>query len=57
MHCFTTNDPTNINDAIRRGFLFCALESDISYVRAGVKNALGGVVGWKPGDIGEKQDL
>jgi len=57
MHCFTADDPTNINDAIRRGFLFCALETDLNYLRAGVKSTLGIVEGWKPGDIGEKQDL
>jgi 2-keto-3-deoxy-L-rhamnonate aldolase RhmA len=54
MHCFTTPGPTNINEAIERGFLWCALNADTTYLRNGVKAAFNTVKGWKPGEIGEE---
>ena len=57
MHCFTTPGPTNINEAIERGFLFCALNSDTMYLRNGVNAAFDHVKGWKPGQQGEEVDV
>jgi 2-keto-3-deoxy-L-rhamnonate aldolase RhmA len=50
MHCFTVPGPTNINEAIERGFRFCALESDVSFLNLSIRNALSNLRGWKPGD-------
>jgi hypothetical protein len=52
MHCFTMPGPTNINEALERGFLFCAVNSDTAYIRNGVNAAIGSINGWKPGDMG-----
>jgi 4-hydroxy-2-oxoheptanedioate aldolase len=53
MHCFVTQDATDINDAIRRGFRFCALDTDLGYLSRSVKTTIGYVKGWKPGEGGE----
>jgi len=47
MHCQTTPGPTNINEAIERGFKFCAISSDVGFLRAGASDAINGVVGWE----------
>ncbi len=57
MHCFVTQDATDINDAIKRGFQFCALDTDIGYLTKAVKNTLGYVKGWKSGDAGDVPDV
>ena len=57
MHCFTTPGPTNINEAIDRGFLFCAVNSDTAYLRNGVNAAHAHIKGWKPGQAGEEVEL
>ena len=36
----------NINEAIERGFRFCALESDINFLTLSVKNSLANLKGW-----------
>jgi len=53
MHCFVTQDATDINDAIKRGFRFCALDTDLGYLTRSVKTTIGYVKGWKPGGTGE----
>jgi 2-keto-3-deoxy-L-rhamnonate aldolase RhmA len=53
MHCFTNPDTTHINDAIKRGFQFCALDTDMGYLTRVVKSTLASVQGWKPGSAGE----
>jgi 4-hydroxy-2-oxoheptanedioate aldolase len=57
MHCFTTPGPTNINEAINRGFLYCAVNSDTSFIRNGVEAAYHKIKKWKPGDFGEEVAL
>ena len=57
MHCFTTPGPTNINEALERGFLFCAVNSDTAYIRNGVNAAIGSIKGWKPGETGDEVHL
>jgi 2-keto-3-deoxy-L-rhamnonate aldolase RhmA len=57
MHCFTTPGPTNINNAINRGFLFCAVNSDTAYLRNGVSSAFDQINGWKPGQVGEEVEI
>jgi 2-keto-3-deoxy-L-rhamnonate aldolase RhmA len=47
MHCFTTPGPTNINDAIERGFRFCAVDTDITFLRSAASEALKSIRGWK----------
>lgn len=47
MHCTTGLGPTNINDAIHRGFRFCAVDSDVSFLRAAASDALNGIRCWK----------
>jgi 2-keto-3-deoxy-L-rhamnonate aldolase RhmA len=47
MHCQTTPGPTNINEAIERGFRFCAISSDVGFLRAAASDAINGVVGWE----------
>jgi 2-keto-3-deoxy-L-rhamnonate aldolase RhmA len=47
MHCQTTPGPTNINEAIKRGFQFCAISSDVGFLRAAASNAIDGVRGWE----------
>jgi 2-keto-3-deoxy-L-rhamnonate aldolase RhmA len=47
MHCFTAPGPTNINEAIERGFRFCAVNSDISFLRNGANSALEYIKGWE----------
>jgi hypothetical protein len=53
MHCFVTQDATDINDAIKRGFRFCALDTDLGYLSRSVKSTISYVKGWKPGEGGE----
>jgi 2-keto-3-deoxy-L-rhamnonate aldolase RhmA len=57
MHCFLRPGSTNINNAIERGFRYCALESETSFLRQGVKAAFEKVKGWKPGQIGKEVDV
>ena len=57
MHCFTTSGPTNINEALDRGFLFCAVNSDTAYLRNGVNDAYNHIKGWKSGDLGEEVEI
>lgn len=47
MHCFSRPGSTNINEAIERGFQFCALNSDVGFLTSGVMDALKQVRGWK----------
>lgn len=47
MHCWLTPGPTNINEALRRGFKFCALSTDVLYLTDGAKSAIDSVQGWK----------
>jgi 2-keto-3-deoxy-L-rhamnonate aldolase RhmA len=53
MHCQTAPGPTNINEAIERGFKFCAISSDIGFLRAAAIDAINNVKGWKTSDTGE----
>ena len=46
MHCSSRPGTTNINEAIKRGFRFCALDNDAQFLTTGVKTALDQVVGW-----------
>lgn len=55
MHCQTTPGPTNINEAIERGFKFCAISSDIGLLRAAASDAIKNVIGWK--HIEETEDI
>jgi 2-keto-3-deoxy-L-rhamnonate aldolase RhmA len=57
MHCATGPGPTNINDAITRGFLFCAVDSDVTFLRAAASDALKGIVGWKHREAAEESEL
>ena len=50
MHCQTTQGPTNINKAIERGFKFCAISSDVGFLRAAVAKAINSVKDWKASD-------
>jgi len=53
MHCQTTPGPTNINNAIEQGFKFCAISSDVGFLRAAVTDAINGVKGWKASEVDE----
>ena len=53
MHCNFKSGPTNINEAIKRGFLWCAVDSDAGFLRTGVNAGLSTVKGWTPGESGE----
>ena len=57
MHCFTTPGPTNINDALERGFLFCAVNTDTTYLKNGVDAAQNIIKRWKPGQSGAEVDV
>ena len=57
MHCFTTPGPTNINEAIERGFLYCAVNSDTAFIRNGVSAAHQHIKKWSPGDLGEEVEI
>jgi len=57
MHCFLRPGPTHINEALERGFLYCAFQSDTSFLREGVKAGFDIVKGWSPGEIGEEVEL
>ena len=50
MHCQTAPGPTNINEAIERGFQFNAVSSDVGFLRAGAIDAINGVEGWTAHD-------
>ena len=56
MHCQTTPGPTNISNAIERGFKFCAVSSDVGFLRAAATGAINGVEGWKASE-GEEIEL
>ncbi len=43
MHCTTAPGPTNIKEALERGFKFCAIDSDVAFLRAAASQALKGV--------------
>lgn len=53
MHCQLGPGTTNINNAIERGFLYCAINSDTQFLRAGVNEAISYIKGWKAGAAGE----
>ena len=53
MHCQTTPGPTNINNAIEQGFKFCAVSSDVGFLRAAATDAINGVKGWKASEVDE----
>jgi 2-keto-3-deoxy-L-rhamnonate aldolase RhmA len=57
MHCTIGVGPTNINSAIERGFRFCALDSDIAFLRSASSDALKSVKGWKHTEGSEKVEL
>ena len=46
MHCSSRPGTTNINEAIKRGFQFCALDNDSRFMVNGAKESLSQVVGW-----------
>jgi len=47
MHCYSRPGSTNINEAIKRGFQFCALGSDVGFLVGAVMDSLKHVQGWK----------
>jgi 2-keto-3-deoxy-L-rhamnonate aldolase RhmA len=51
MHCQTTPGPTNISNAIEQGFQFCAISSDIGFLRTAATDAINGVKGWKAAEV------
>ena len=51
MHCQTTPGPTNINNAIEQGFKFCAVSSDVGFLRVAATDAINGVKGWKASEV------
>lgn len=53
MHCTTGPGPTNINNALEKGFKFCAVDSDTAFLRRGARSALEGVIGWEHHDTSE----
>jgi 2-keto-3-deoxy-L-rhamnonate aldolase RhmA len=57
MHCQLEQGPTNINDAIKRGFLYCAVDTDTKFMRSGVEAAHNTIKYWKPGAKGETVDV
>jgi 4-hydroxy-2-oxoheptanedioate aldolase len=57
MHCTTGPGPTNINEAIERGFRFCAVDSDLGFLRAAATVALKGIRGWEHAEVGEEPEL
>ncbi len=54
MHCFTSPGLLNINEAIERGFLYCALNWETSFLKAGVEAAFKDIKGWTPKKAGEQ---
>ncbi len=57
MHCTTGPGPTNVNEAIERGFLFCAVDSDVGFLRSAAISALAGIKGWEHGEPEEGPEL
>ena len=57
MHCSTTPGTTHINDGIERGFRFCAVNSDLGFLRAGAIEALKNIKGWRRLEEGEEPEL
>ena len=57
MHCFTTPGPTNINEAIQRGFRFCALDTDVTFLRNAASEALKGVKGWRHEEASKEAEV
>lgn len=53
MHCQTTPGPRNINEAIDRGFKFCAISSDVGFLRDAALGAINSVKGWNVADTDE----
>ncbi|MDP6457916.1 MAG: aldolase/citrate lyase family protein [Candidatus Bathyarchaeota archaeon] len=56
MHCQTSSGPTNISNAIEQGFKFCAVSSDVGFLRAAAADAINEVKGWKASE-GEEIEL
>ncbi|MCW3979321.1 MAG: hypothetical protein NWF12_06185, partial [Candidatus Bathyarchaeota archaeon] len=57
MHCTTRPGPTNINEAIGNGFRFCAVDSDVGFLRAAASGALKGIEGWEHVEEAEEPEL
>lgn len=57
MHCITGPGPTNINEAIERGFRFCAVDSDVGFLRAAASGALKNIKGWTHLEEAEEPEL
>jgi 2-keto-3-deoxy-L-rhamnonate aldolase RhmA len=57
MHCTMRPGPTNINDAIHRGFRFCAVDSDVGFLRAAASEALKDIEGWEQLEEVEETEL
>jgi len=51
MHCQTTPGPTNINNALEQGFKFCAVSSDIGFLREAASGAINSIKGWKAVEV------
>lgn len=50
MHCTMAPGPTNINEALERGFKFCAIDSDVAFLRAAASQALKGITAPRAGE-------
>ena len=57
MHCTTRPGPTNINEAIGQGYRFCAVDSDVGFLRAAASGALKGIEGWTHVEEAEVPEL
>ena len=57
MHCTTGPGPTNMNEAIERGFRFCAVDSDVGFLRAAASGALKNIKGWTHLEEAEEPEL
>jgi len=57
MHCTTRPGPTNINEAIEQGYRFCAVDSDVGFLRAAASGALKGIEGWTHVEEAEVPEL
>ena len=57
MHCTTAPGPTNINEAIRKGFRFCAVNSDVAFLRAAATDAINSVENWSHLEKTEEVEL
>ena len=57
MHCTTRPGPTDVNEAIERGFRFCAVDSDTAFLRTAASRALRNMKGWKRVEESEQPRL